>query len=140
MIVFRDSPVASGQTIPAMQLAIAPGYPASIAWAQMSLGMSYVYTISNNSLGEYSGYILPMPSSIKASTKARWLTDVVGLNPYCEWANPTNLTKSSSSKAMNSSGVASTAITAYLEGLDLDVDVPSSIFREWVRHSSLLHG
>lgn len=122
------SPVASGQTIPPMQLAVSPGYPASIAWAEMALGMSYAYTMSNKSLGEYAAYVTPMPTSIRASTTARWLTDIVGLNPYCTWANPVNLTKSSSSNAMNSTSVAADAVTAYLEGLDLDVIVPSSIF------------
>jgi hypothetical protein len=112
-----------------MQLAVSPGYPASIAWAEMALGMSYAYTMSNKSLGEYAAYVTPMPISIQASTTARWLTDVVGFNPYCTWANPMNLTKSSSSKAMNSTSVAANAVTVYLEGLDLDIAVPSSIFR-----------
>lgn len=80
-----------------------------------------------------------MPRSIQASTKARWLTDVIGLNPYCAWANPANITNSSSSKAMNSSSVAPTAVRAYLEGLDLDVDIPSSIFRELASHSHFRH-
>lgn len=122
------SPVASRQTISPMQLAVSPGYPASIAWAEMALGMSYAYTMSNKSLGEYAAYVTPMPISIQASTTARWLTDVVGFNPYCTWANPINLTKSSSSKAMNSTSVAANAVTVYLEGLDLDIAVPSSIF------------
>ncbi|KAG0698077.1 hypothetical protein DFH29DRAFT_121497 [Suillus ampliporus] len=122
------SPVVSGQTIPPMQLAVSPGYPASIAWAETVLGIPYAYTMSNNSLGEYAAYVVPMPTSIQASTIARWLTDVVGLNPFCTWANAVNLTKSSSTKAMNSTSVAATAVTAYLEGLDLDIAVPSNIF------------
>ncbi|KAG2136398.1 hypothetical protein DEU56DRAFT_805700 [Suillus clintonianus] len=111
-----------------MQLAISPGYPASIAWVEMALGMSYAYTMSNKSLGEYAAYVAPMPTSIQASTTARWLTDVVGFNPFCTWANPLNLTKSSSSIAMDNTSVASTAVVTYLEGLDLDIHVPSSIF------------
>ncbi|OAX40007.1 hypothetical protein K503DRAFT_32700 [Rhizopogon vinicolor AM-OR11-026] len=130
-------PAASGQTIPPMQLAVSPGYPASIAWAEMVLSMPYAYTISNNSLGEYTGYVVPMSSSIQASTEARWLTDVVGLHPYCTWANPANITESSSSVVMNSSSVASTAVKVYLEGLDLDVDVPSSIFHLRVESSDI---
>ncbi|KAG1752305.1 uncharacterized protein EDB91DRAFT_1101762 [Suillus paluster] len=113
------SPVASGQTIPPMKLAVSPGYPASIAWAEMALGMSYAYTMSNNSRGEYAAYVAPMPTSIQASTTARWLTDVAGLNPFCTWAKAVNLTNSS---------VAATAVTAYLEDLDLDIAVPSSLF------------
>lgn len=122
------SPVNSGQTIPPMQLAVSPGYPASIAWAEMALGMSYAYTMSNKSLGEYAAYVAPMPTIIQASTTARWLTDVIGLNPYCTWANPMNLTKSSSSKAMDNTSIAANAVTVYLDGLDLDIVVPSSIF------------
>ncbi|KAG1767558.1 hypothetical protein EDD22DRAFT_875473 [Suillus occidentalis] len=111
------SPVASGQTIPPMQLAVSPGYPASIAWAEMALGMSYAYTMSNKSLGEYAAYVTPMPISIQASTTARWLTDVVGLNPYCTWANPMNLTK-----------VFVIQSNEWHRRLDLDIAVPSSIF------------
>ncbi|KAG2123484.1 hypothetical protein DEU56DRAFT_49736 [Suillus clintonianus] len=121
-------PTASEQTIPSMKQAVSPGYPASIAWAEMALGMSYAYTISSKSLDKHAAYLTPMPTSIQASTSARWLSDVVGLDPFCTWANAVNLTKSSSSKAMNSSSVASTAVTAYLLGLDLDISVPSSLF------------
>ncbi|KAG2339990.1 hypothetical protein BDR05DRAFT_1002919 [Suillus weaverae] len=83
--------------------------------------------MSNKSLGEYAAFVASMPTSIQASTTARWLTDVFGLNPFCTWANPVNLTKSSSSKAMNSTSIAAKAVTAYLEGLALDIVVPSSI-------------
>ncbi|KAG1772988.1 hypothetical protein EV702DRAFT_1048431 [Suillus placidus] len=127
--------VASGQTIPPMQLAISPGYPASIAWVEIALGMSYAHIMSNKSLGEYAAFVAPMPTSIQASTTARWLTDVVGLNPFCTWVNPVNLTKSSSSKAMNSTSVAAKAVTAYLEGLDLDIVVPSSIIHKSISTS-----
>lgn len=57
------------------------------------------------------------------------MTDVIGFNPYCTWANPVNLTATSLNVTMNSTDVPTNALSVHLEGLNLKVLVPSAYFR-----------
>ena len=106
-----------------------PGYAAAVVWAEREIGLPYSFSISNDSQGVYSGLVVPTPPMLSSAMSARWLTDVVGFNPYCTWANPVNLTTTSFNFTMNSTQVPSTAVSVHLESLNLRVLVPSSYFR-----------
>ncbi|KAF9233530.1 hypothetical protein BU15DRAFT_80023 [Melanogaster broomeanus] len=88
---------------------------ASIAWAEMELGVQYSFGTVNTSDPDYAAYIVPIPLDVASTTSARWLTDVIGINPSCSWAvtditQPVNLTSFS-------------LATAYLSDFNLDVQV-----------------
>lgn len=122
-------PVAGGQTLLPASFSPEPGYAAAVVWAEREIGLSYSYSVSNDSQGVYSGFVVPTPPMLNSTVSARWLTDVIGFNPYCAWANPANLTVTSLNFTMNSTQVPSTAVSVHLEDLDLQVSVPSSYFR-----------
>jgi len=122
-------PAAGGQTPLPTLFSPKPGYAAAVVWAEREIGLSYSFSISNDSHGVYSGFVVPTPPMLNSTVSARWLTDVVGFNPYCTWANPVNLTATSFNSTMNSTQVPSTAVSVHLETLDLQVSVPSSYFR-----------
>lgn len=106
-----------------------PGYAAAIVWAEQEIGLSYSFSVLNDSQGVYSGFVVPTPPMLDSTVSARWLTDVIGFSPYCTWANPVNLTATSLNFTMNSTQVPSTAVSVHLEDLNLQVSVPSSYFR-----------
>ncbi|KAH7885583.1 hypothetical protein F5I97DRAFT_1417124 [Phlebopus sp. FC_14] len=118
-------PVAAQQTTPAIDPAA--GFSAGVIWAERELNTPYSFSVSNESLDGYAGYIVPTPPNLNSTVTARWLTDVVGLNPYCTWATP-NLTETSTKTAMNKTDKSATAVSVYLQGLDLDVSVMNDYF------------
>ena len=126
-------PVNSGQILTPSAFSPAPGYSAAIAWAEREIGLSYSFSVLNDSQGVYAGFVVPTPSPalLNSSMSARWLTDVVGVNPYCTWANPGNLTAASLNFTLNSTNFPTTAVSVHLEDVDLQVSVPSAYFRAW---------
>lgn len=92
----------------------------------MELGVQYSFGIASTSEPDYAAYIAPAPLNLSATTSARWLTDVIGLNPTCSWAS-TNLTAPVQIPA-NSTSVFNT--TAYLLDFDLDIQVNNRDIRE----------
>ncbi|KAI9568168.1 hypothetical protein HD554DRAFT_2172561 [Boletus coccyginus] len=121
-------PATGGQVVPPLSFSPRPGYAAAVVWAEREIGLSYSFSILNDSQGVYSGFVVPTPPMLNSEMSARWLTDVVGFNPYCTWANPVNLTATSFNFTMNSTQVPSTALSVHLENLNLRVSVPSSYF------------
>ena len=107
----------------------APGYCAAVAWAEREMGLSYSWSVLNDSQGEYAGFVVPTSPLLNSTVSARWLTDIIGVNPYCTWASPVNLTSASFNVTMNSTHVPTTAVSVHLEDVDLRVSVPSAYFR-----------
>ncbi|KAN0097968.1 hypothetical protein V8E55_002414 [Tylopilus felleus] len=96
---------------------------ASITWAERELGVQYSFGVANTSGPDYTAYIVPIPLNLSTTTSARWLSDVIGINPMCSWSS-TNLTtpvQLSGNLTLNPGTVA----TAYLPEFDLDVLVDS---------------
>ena len=98
--------------------AVAAAY---IVWAEMELDVQYNFGIENTSEPDYVAYIAPVPLHLSTTTSARWLTDVIGINPVCSWAS-TNLTAPvqipvNSTSAFNA--------TVYLPDFNLNVQVTS---------------
>ncbi|KAF9236446.1 hypothetical protein BU15DRAFT_77027 [Melanogaster broomeanus] len=87
---------------------------ASITWAEMQLGVQYSFGIVNTSDPDYAAYIVPIPLDIASTTSARWLTDVIGINPSCSWAL-TNMTRPFN--------ISNSDATAFLLDFNLDVKV-----------------
>ncbi|KAF9236444.1 hypothetical protein BU15DRAFT_77025 [Melanogaster broomeanus] len=89
---------------------------ASITWAEMELGVQYSFGIANKDDPDYLAYIAPIPVNLSTTTSARWLTDVIGINPSCSWAI-TNMTR-----PVNLTSYTSLA-TAYLSDFNLDLQL-----------------
>lgn len=102
---------------------------ASITWAEMELGVQYSFGIANTSEPDYAAYIAPVPLDLSTTTSARWLTDVIGINPMCSWA-PTNITTLVQVPVNSTSDINEYFATAYLLDLNLDVQVTASDIRE----------
>ncbi|KAF8834837.1 hypothetical protein BDN67DRAFT_975740 [Paxillus ammoniavirescens] len=106
---------------PAFNASLNSVMAASITWAEMELGVQYSYKIANTSYPDYVAYIVPAPLDLPSATSARWLSDVIGINPMCSWAS-TNLTL-----PLLLPFNLSTSFEAYLGTaslLDFDLDVP----------------
>ncbi|KAF9230696.1 hypothetical protein BU15DRAFT_83312 [Melanogaster broomeanus] len=101
---------------PAFNASMNSEMAASIAWAEMDLGVQYSFGIVNTSAPDYVAYIVPIPLDLASTTSARWLTDVIGINPSCSWAF-TNLTRPFNSASSD------LIATAFLLDFNLDVDV-----------------
>ncbi|TFK67965.1 hypothetical protein BDN72DRAFT_960642 [Pluteus cervinus] len=54
----------------------------SIAWADTLLGLQYSFTADDT--GNIS-YLVPYPEKLSTSTRASWLTDVIIIDPVCQW-------------------------------------------------------
>ncbi|KAF9233532.1 hypothetical protein BU15DRAFT_80027 [Melanogaster broomeanus] len=87
---------------------------ASIAWAEMQLAVQYSFGIINTSDPDYVAYIVPIPLDLATTTSARWLTDVIGINPSCSWAF-TNMTRTFN--------ISISDATAFLLDFDLDIEM-----------------
>lgn len=97
---------------------------ASIAWVEMEFGVQYSFGVANTSEPDYVAYITPVPLYVSTVTSARWLTDVIGVNPTCSWAS-TNLTTPVQLPFNLSSATDAYFATAYLLDFDLDVQMTS---------------
>jgi hypothetical protein len=100
---------------------------AYIVWAEMELDVQYSFGMANTSEPDYVAYIAPVPLHLSTTTSARWLTDVVGINPTCSWAS-TNFTGTAPVQIPANSTSFNT--TAYLLDFDLNVEVSSLDMRE----------
>lgn len=107
---------------PALNASSNSAMTASITWAEMELGVQYSYGIANTSDPDYVAYIIPAPLDLPSATSARWLSDVIGINPLCSWAS-TNL----SLPLLVPLNVSSSSFDTYLATaslVDFDLDVP----------------
>ncbi|KAG1766802.1 hypothetical protein EDD22DRAFT_877389 [Suillus occidentalis] len=99
-------------------------FAASVLWAEMSLGVQYKFSTAASHEAGTSAFIVPQPLNLPMTSTARWLTDVVGLRPFCTWAS-TNITQPvivpNASDSTSLAGVS-------LEALDLDVTLYSTDF------------
>ncbi|KAH7884959.1 hypothetical protein F5I97DRAFT_1305040 [Phlebopus sp. FC_14] len=98
---------------------------ASIMWAEAELGVQYSFGIANSSDPKYAAFIVPVPPDLSTTTSARWLTDVIGLNPSCAWSQ-TNITEPMISSSNDTFDA--TIGGVYLTDFDLDVGVDSQSF------------
>ncbi|KAF9224514.1 hypothetical protein BS17DRAFT_78332 [Gyrodon lividus] len=98
---------------------------ASIAWAEMELGVQYSFGTLNTSDPDYTAYIVPTPLDLASTTSARWLTDVIGINPTCSWAS-TNITLPLLVPLNASSSFDSYLTTASLIDFNLDVQLSTN--------------
>ncbi|KAF8554663.1 hypothetical protein OG21DRAFT_1037027 [Imleria badia] len=120
------SGVSSGTYIeaPAFNASSNADTAASIMWAEMELGVQYLFGMANTSEPDYTSFIVPVPLNLSTTTSARWLSDVIGINPTCSWAS-TNLTSPVQISTNSSSGLDQALATAYLLDFNLDVQVLS---------------
>ncbi|KAF9236450.1 hypothetical protein BU15DRAFT_77031 [Melanogaster broomeanus] len=107
----------ASDSIPAFNASFNSDMAASIAWAEMELGVQYSFGIVNTSDPDYAAYIVPIPLDLASTTTARWLTDVIGLNPSCSWAL-TNMTRPFNVTLSDSDAI------VFLLDFDLNVRVP----------------
>lgn len=103
---------------------------ASIVWAEMELGVQYSFGLANTSGPDYAAYIAPVPLDLSTTTSARWLTDVIGINPTCSWASTNLTTPVQIPLNSTSASINSYIATAYLPDFNLDVQVISTDIRE----------
>lgn len=92
---------------------------ASVLWSEMELGANYSFSVATSDT-EFAAYIVPSPIDLPTTVSAHWMTDVVGINPSCEWTS-TNI-----SFTMQLQGNQSTlpfGAGVYLQDLDLDVSI-----------------
>ncbi|KAF9236448.1 hypothetical protein BU15DRAFT_77029 [Melanogaster broomeanus] len=105
---------ASDYVEPAFNASLNSDMAASITWAEMELGMQYSFGIVNTPDPDYAAYIVPIPLDLASTTSARWLTDVMGINPSCSRA-VTNMTRPFN--------ISNADATAFLLDFNLDVQV-----------------
>ncbi|KAF8844778.1 hypothetical protein BDN67DRAFT_962745 [Paxillus ammoniavirescens] len=91
----------------------------------MELGVQYSYGIANTSDPDYVAYIVPSPLDLPRATSARWLSDVIGINPMCSWAS-TNLSLPLLLLLNVTSSFDAYLATAALVDFDLDVPLTTS--------------
>ncbi|KAG0695810.1 hypothetical protein DFH29DRAFT_953733 [Suillus ampliporus] len=105
-----------------------PGFPgseaflnnalaASVLWSEMELGANYSFSVATSDT-EFAAYIVPSPIDLPTTVSAHWMTDVVGINPSCEWAS-TNISFTTQLQG-NQSNTLSLGAGVYLQDLDLD--------------------
>src|SRR5262245_48450581 len=80
----------------------------------------YRYSFADSPMGATS-YIVPHPVDLSTNTPARWITDVIALNPTCFWGTP-NVTTSLSFPPRNIT--VSAVINLAEPGLDVTVHSP----------------
>lgn len=102
---------------------------ASITWAEMELGVQYSFSVANTSEPEYAAFIAPVPLHLSTTTSARWLSDVIGINPTCSWAS-TNLTTPVQVPVNSTSDINQYFATAYLVDFNVDVQLTATDIRE----------
>src|ERR1700691_4005418 len=63
---------------------------ASIAYMETSIGATYGFAAHSDS--NTTSYIIPTPSELATTTSARWLSDVITINPTCSFVK-TNISQ-----------------------------------------------
>lgn len=79
------------------------GKAASIAYVETSIGVTYGFAAQSDS--NTTSYIVPTPSELATTTSARWLSDVITIEPTCSFVK-TNISQpiSFNPKDVNSTG------------------------------------
>ena len=73
---------------PSDQATLNYGNLGSFAWSELALNSSFSYTLPiSPENGTY--YLIPLPLSLSSTTKARWISDIISIQPSCEWIAPT---------------------------------------------------
>jgi hypothetical protein len=88
----------------------------------MELGANYSFSVAGSD-ADFAAYIVPSPIDLSTTVTAHWMTDVVGMNPTCEWAS-TNISSTTQLEGNQSNSYSLTA-GVYLQDLDLDVSIIS---------------
>jgi hypothetical protein len=70
----------------------------SIAYVETSVGVTYNFAAHSDS--NTTSYIIPTPSELATTTSARWLSDVITINPSCSFTK-SNVTKPFSFNSTN---------------------------------------
>lgn len=89
----------------------------SIAWVESALDVKYSFQSQGDLASGVPPYIIPVPAELPTTTTARWLTDVVKLNPSCVWP------KINLSQPITSTGNFSNFTTIAVNIPDFNVDV-----------------
>ncbi len=93
----------------------------SIAWAEHSLNAQYKLQVSSDT-DDGRAYIVPMASEMNMTTSARWITDVLVLQPKCTWMK----TNPSGTLTIDSNSTGMSDVYVSLPDLDAEVAVPWS--------------
>ena len=64
-----------------------------MAWAENTLNVTNGYYKVTNSEGDQSEYLVPFPPGYTSTMKAHWTTDVIVLDPSCNWQTATAATQ-----------------------------------------------
>ncbi|KAK0451787.1 hypothetical protein EV421DRAFT_1063077 [Armillaria borealis] len=97
---------------------------AAIAWAENALGSQYMFRVPSNG----TSYIIPVPENLPTTTSARWLTDVVALNPSCAWqeTNISSTLQIGSNTTSNSTSSLSNDVYVNIPAISADIKLPWS--------------
>jgi hypothetical protein len=100
------------------------GKAASIAYVETSIGVTYGFAAQSDS--NTTSYIVPTPSELATTTSARWLSDVITIEPTCSFVK-TNISQpiSFNPKDVNSTG--SLPVNIPDAGIDLVVSGTDSM-------------
>jgi hypothetical protein len=93
---------------------------ANVLWSEMELGANYSFSVAGSD-ADFAAYIVPSPIDLTMTASAHWMTDVVGMNPTCEWAS-TNISSTTQLEG-NQSNPSSETAGVYLQDLGLDVSI-----------------
>ncbi|KAK0469108.1 uncharacterized protein EV420DRAFT_8760 [Desarmillaria tabescens] len=95
---------------------------AAIAWAESSLRSQYMFRLPSNG----TSYIIPIPENLPTTTSARWLTDVVALNPSCAWqqTNVSSTLQISSNTTSNNTSFLSDDVYVNMPAVSTDIKLP----------------
>ncbi len=109
---------------------------AAIVWAENALGSQYMFRVPSNG----TSYIIPVPENLPTTTSARWLTDVVALNPSCAWqeTNISSTLQIGSNTTSNSTSFLSNDVYVNIPAISADIKLPWSSICEFYRDFTLL--
>ncbi|TDL21185.1 hypothetical protein BD410DRAFT_789934 [Rickenella mellea] len=65
-----------------------------IAWTEYILGINYSFRSATMST------VVPFPLDLNATTPARWISDVVFVNPSCNWLSPPSMQNATTSTSL----------------------------------------
>ena len=73
---------------------LGPGYDltalaSAMAWVENTLNFTNGYNKVTGSEDDQCEYLVPFPPGYTSTTKAHWTTDVIVLDPSCNWQNAT---------------------------------------------------
>src|SRR6202167_184860 len=98
------------------------GKAASIAYVETSIGVTYGFAAQSDS--NTTSYIVPTPSELATTTSARWLSDVITIEPICSFVK-TNISQPISFDPTNANNFIGVNIPD--AGIDLTLDNTDSM-------------